>query len=825
MLFNHFKIAVRYLLKNRTFSLINIFGLTLGFLCFLLITLYLHDELSYDMFHRDAAKIHRVIQHERTEDGTLRHVATLAARVAPESAKQLPEVEEALRVSAVGRITMGNDPANRDYELTLTADPNFFTFFTFPLIDGDPTTALQSPDGIVISESFARKYFGDTNAMGKRIWTSMSRNNQAVEMTVTGIMKEIPKNSHLYFPEDSDQRIDIIFSDNTWPTIFRWYTPFMSGDWESNSFITYLRVKEGADIKTLEKKITALVKNNYPSGKEFKSEFSLQNVHDIHLNSENLQGFEVSGIGIKPFYLYTFAAVGILILLIACLNYMNLSTAAAYKRTREIGTRKTLGAQKIQLITQFSGEAVVLSVLSLLLAVTFLQVLLPSVNAFLDKELSLALLPANWFFLAIAVVVISGILSSLYPAFIISRVTPAEALKKDIRLGSRSVPVRKLLIVAQFAISIMMIACTMVIYRQLQYMRGKDLGFNLENLLVIDINSDILRRNFENVKTEFSRVSGVQGISTSTRVPGEWKSFPIASVRQEGIPATTDMIYVGIDQDFLATYNIKLLEGRNFVPGKSDSATAVILTKLAVEQLGLKNPVGQIIEIPTVRQGPNIEQLETPFRAQVVGVADNFYFESFRKEMMPLIFAYASNDIQRIDYYTLRITTNDWEQTMADLREVNTRIDPNNPLEPTFLDKRFEQFYKADAKRGQIFIVFSCIIVLIACLGLFALVSYSIESRMKEIGIRKVLGASVKSIVGMVSKEFLVLVIIASVIAIPAAFYVMKNWLQDFAYRISMGAGIFAGAGLLALFIAFVTISFRSIKAAIANPVDSLRNE
>jgi putative ABC transport system permease protein len=825
MIINYFKIALRYLLKNRTFSLINVFGLTLGFLCFLLITLYLHDELSYDTFHADAAKIHRVIQHEQKVDGTIRHVATIAARPGPEAVKQMPEVEEALRVGAVGRITMGNDPANRDYELMLTADPNFFTFFTFPLVEGDPLTALEPPNAIVISESLANKYFGDQNAIGKRLWTSMRHNGQPVEMTVTGVMKEIPRNSHLYFPEGSDQRIDIIFSDKTWHSIFNWYTPFMSSDWESNSFITYLKVKEGADPKALEGKITSLIKANYPAGKEFKSEFSLQNIKDIHLHSDDLQGFEVSGIGINPFYLYTFAAVAILILLIACLNYMNLSTAAAYKRTREIGTRKTLGAQKFQLIAQFSGEAIVLSFLSMLLAVMFLQVLLPQVNEFLEKDLSLGTLPASWLFLMLAVVVLAGALSSLYPAFIIARVMPAEALKKDIRIGSRSLPVRKLLIVAQFSISIMMIACTMIIYRQLQYMRTKDLGINVENLLVIDINSDPLRRNFENVKNEFSKVSGVQSISTSTRVPGEWKSFPVANVKQEGNSAVTEMIYVGIDQDFFDTYHIKLLEGRNFVPGKSDSANAVILTRLAVERLNLVNPVGQIIEIPTVRNGANIEQLETPFRAQVIGVVDNFHFESLRKDMMPLVFAYTSNNIQRIDYYTLRVQTNDWEKTLADLREVNTKIDPNNPLEPTFLDHRFEQFYKADVKRGQIFIVFSCIIVLIACLGLFALVSYSIESRLKEIGIRKVLGASVESIVMMISREFLILVLIAGIIAIPVAFYTMKNWLQDFAYRVPMGAGVFVLAGVLALIVAFFTVSFRSIKAAISNPVDSLRNE
>jgi putative ABC transport system permease protein len=307
-------------------------------------------------------------------------------------------------------------------------------------------------------------------------------------------------------------------------------------------------------------------------------------------------------------------------------------------------------------------------------------------------------------------------------------------------------------------------------------------------------------------------------------VPGEWKSFPIATVKPNGAMEGMDMIYVGIDDDFLSTYNIKLLEGRNFIPNKSDSLK-VILTKLAVEQLNLTNPVGQVIEIPTVRRGGSIENMEQPFRAEVIGVVDNFHFESFRQKMMPVIFAYPNTGIQRIDYYTMRIKTSNWTETLAKLKEVNTKIDANNPMEYTFLNDQFETFYKADEKRGQTFLVFSSVIVLIACLGLFALVSFAIESRMKEIGIRKVLGASVQSIVGLVSKEFLILVVFASMIALPVAYWLMKNWLAEFAYQIGLGIELFAAAGIVAVVIAFITISFRTIGAATSNPVDSLRNE
>ncbi|HYC86099.1 MAG TPA: ABC transporter permease, partial [Chryseosolibacter sp.] len=556
MFINNLKISIRYLLKNRTFSFINVFGLTLGFTCFILIALFLQDELTYDRFHSDADRIYRVIQHEE-KDGNIRDVAPVAARIGPEAAKQFPEVEDATRVSAIGRTTMGNDPANRGYERITIADPNFFNFFDFELIEGDPKTALAAPDGLVISESTAKKYFGDQPALGKRIWTS------ALEFTITGIMKDPPKDSHL--------QIHVLFAEATWANYFDWYKDFVASDWRSNSFITYVKLRPGANSAAMNEKLTALIKKNYPTDREFKSTYSLQPLTDIHLYSENIQGTEINASGIKPFYLYIFGAVAVLIVLIACLNYMNLSTAAAYKRTREIGTRKTLGAQKSQLVLQFTGEAVLLATVALIAAVAIVQVLLPPINQFLGKDLSLTAVPAELITGIPAAMLLAGVLSSVYPAFIIARVSPAEALKREIRIGNSALPLRKMLVVVQFTVSIMMIASTLIIYRQLEFMKNKELGFNLNNLLVIDINSDPLRRNFETVKERFRSVPEVQSISTSTRVPGEWKSFPIATTRAAGAPEESEMIFVGIDNDFLETYDLKLIAGRNFSGDKADS--------------------------------------------------------------------------------------------------------------------------------------------------------------------------------------------------------------------------------------------------------------
>jgi putative ABC transport system permease protein len=566
------------------------------------------------------------------------------------------------------------------------------------------------------------------------------------------------------------------------------------------------------------------VKDHYPATRAFKSEFSLQPLGDIHLNSAGIQDSDAATNGMNPFYLYMFAGVGFLLLLIACLNYMNLSTAAALKRTREIGTRKTLGAQRLQLISQFITDSIVLSVLALVLALVILQITLPALNQFTGKDLSLLSLPLSWSLGILGILLAAALLSAFYPAFITARVSPAEALRKEIRVGNARLPLRKMLVVAQFMISIIMISSTLIIYEQLSYMRSKDIGIETENLIVIDINSARLRRNFESIKAEFAKPAEVISISTSTRVPGEWKGFPMATVNALGEPVGKELIYIGIDNDFLKTYNIKLKEGRNFTAGPADSSK-VILTELAVKQLGLTNPIGQILEIPTVRWGGNIEPLEQVFRVEVVGIAEDFHFQSLRMDMKPIIFVAPNTPIQRIDYYTLKIKTNDWPGIIEKLKAINTSIDADNPLEYTFLDSRFEEFYKADAQRGQIFLTFSLIVVLIACMGLFALVSYAVEARIKEIGIRKVLGASVQNIIGMISSEFLVLVLIACVLAVPVAYLFMHKWLLEFAYRIDLSAGIFVLAGIIILLIAGITISLRSIKAATVNPVKSLRSE
>lgn len=811
MLQNYFKTAIRFLLRNRSFSIINIFGLTAGFFSFMLVAFYIHDELSFDMFHDDAGRTFRVLQVEKKSDGSDRISAPIAARLGDEAARQIPGVEDEIRIGVFGRLTMGNDPANRNYEQIIVAEPNFFSFFDFKLLQGDPATVLSTPDAVVLSESFARKYFTTTdNIIGKTLWTNTR------EMVVTGIMADFPKNSHL--------QMDIIFAESTWEKYFAWYKDYVASDWTSNSFITYVKTRPGADPVDIGKQMSALAAANYPPEKEWKSELVLQPFKEVHMGSGNVEGLLPKETGSKPFYLYMFGAVGLLLLGIACLNFTNLSTASAYRRVKEIGTRKALGALKRQLIFQFTGEAVVLTVISMFIAIGLVQLTIPFLNYITGKAITFSAFPLSWYGAVLVILFGTAILSSLYPAFVITRVSATDAIKKDIRSGGRNIPIRKVLVVAQFCITVLMITCTLVIYRQLDFLKKKDLGFNVDNLLVADINSRTLRSSFESVKSALAAIPEVQSVSVSSRVPGEWKQFPIASVYTDGSQEESEMIFVGIDQDFLETYKIELLSGRNFGTSIADS-TKVIISRSAAEQLQLEDPVGKIIQIPRTRSGGETDELDQTFNAEVIGVCEDFHFQSFREEMMPVIFGYRSNPIQVIDYYTMKIATDNWPATIEKLKAVNAQFDTDNPLELTFLDARFEQFYTEDVNRGRIFLFFSLLIVVIACLGLFALVSFSVEMRTKEMGVRKVLGASAQNIVVLISKEFLLLVVIATPLGIPAVYYLMNSWLEEFAYRIPLHAGFFIAAGLISLVIAFLTISIKTIKVALANPAKSLRTE
>lgn len=806
---NYIKIALRYLFRNRVFSVVNISGLTFGFACFILLALFVKDELSFDMFHEDAKDIYRIIQKIEEPDGEIRLIAGVAPMVGREAEKQFPEVLSQTQVLQIGRLTVGNDPQVRDYERIWIADEHFFNFFDFQFIYGDPEKSLSAPDNLVITESVAIKYFGNRNVLGERLFTNR------FNARISGVIKDFPANSHI--------NINTFHAEPTWAREISSWNEWVSTNWTSNAFITYVKMRQGFDKDSFEEKLTSLVSSHYGDEIEYESTFILQPLSEIHLHSGNIH----SGLNVNkgnPLYVYMFSIVGVLILLIACFNYMNLSTALATHRTREVGMRKTLGAGKSQLVLQFTGEAFIVNLCSLLFAILLLIPVIPLIGGFLGKELSMPINEIIFIGGLVFVTLISGVGSALYPSFFLSKLNPASVLRQGIKIGSKKSLLRKILVIAQFSISIIMITATLIIYQQLSFLQQKELGFQVENLLVVDINSGALRGQFESIKQEFKRLSEVKNVTVSSRVPGEWKFFPVANATMLENDAKAQAIFIGIDEDFLSTYDIDLIEGRNLRNDQADS-NSVILTRLMVRKLGLENPVGSVLEINSALWNGDLSELDHPYNPRIVGVVDDFYFESFRKEMRPLILASYRNPIHNIDYYTLRLETTNWNQTKEKLQSINASFDPENPLEYTFLDNQFEQFYKGDRIRARLFLIFSCIIIFIACMGFFAIASLVIESRIKEIGIRKVMGAKIKDIIWLLSSDFALLVGVAFVISAPVAWWAAWSWLQEFAYRISIPLWAFPVAGVTAFLIAMGTIMSQTIRAANNNPVDSLRNE
>ncbi|HLL41732.1 MAG TPA: FtsX-like permease family protein, partial [Segetibacter sp.] len=513
-----------------------------------------------------------------------------------------------------------------------------------------------------------------------------------------------------------------------------------------------------------------------------------------------------------------FSIVALFVLLIACINYMNLTTARFSNRAKEIGVRKVAGATRNNLVQQFLAEAFLITIIALFVALILVQIFLPAFNAFTEKQLTLGLQTDYRIWLGIAVIIIVvGLLSGIYPALFQSAYKPLMLLKSKISFGRGNVSIRRSLVVFQFSLSIIMIVATIIVYMQMKYVNTKDMGFNKEQLLVIDINSGKIRRGAETIKTEFEKLPQVKQVSVTSRVPGEWKDLPKVKVKSEKTVTTegSDMYFLGVDDEFLRTYEVTLAKGRNFMAGSPADSSAVMLNETAAKELSITEPSEQIIEIP----------LDRPFRARVIGIVKDFNFQSLHQPLAPMVLGFQKNPVQNIDYFTARVTTNTTAEMLRQMDAILRKIDQSHLFEYHFLDKQWDLFYQQDRVRQVIFMIVAILTIIIACLGLFGLATYAAEQRIKEIGIRKVLGAGVTSIVSMLSKDFIRLVLIAATIAFPVAWWAMDRWLHEFAYRVSIEWWMFAGAAVLAVVIALATISFQAIKAAVANPVKSLRTE
>ena len=817
---NYFKTALRTLFRNKLYSTLNIAGLTFGLSCFFLIGLYLFDELTFDQQHTKADRIYRVVEH-KTVNGEATVVAAAGFKLAAESKKVISGVENTTRVARIGRANLLNpeNPVNFQETITVT-DENFLEVFDFPLMAGDKETALIAPNSILITEKLAMRLFNKTDVLGKTLQFSFMQS----PLKITGILKNHPHNSSFDFTSLLSQAS--FLSDSG-------YRNVMSNDWFSNNFSVYVLLKPNINSKSVAQKMSQLVHANFkaPAGTSFS--FSLQPLKDVHLKSADIaDGARNTNVEAMPqgniAYIRIFLIVGFFVLLIAGINYMNLTTARASSRLKEIGVRKTIGALENNLFKQFLLESFLITFISFLVSIALVNLILPAFNQFTNKQLSLGLsTDYRIWLLAIGFTAVIGLLSGSYPAALLSRFRPV-LLLKGLKFQSKGdLSLRKGLVIFQFTISIIMIIGTLVLFLQVRYLNNTDLGFNKDLLVVIDVNTGRARTNFETVKNEMAKIPTVKNVSVTSRVPGEWKTFRTVKIKNRGAGDDPKVAYLfGADEDFMKTFDVQLLSGRNF-DAVSDSLS-IIINETAAKMLGITDPAGQTVEIPAFsRRGASspFSTMDIPFTPRVVGIVKDFHFQSLRNKIEPLVLAYIKNPIHGVDYYSVRIDGNDVKGTLDKLKAVMVNTDEDDPFEYHFLDEQLALFYQEDQRRQTILIWMAVATIFIACLGLFGLATYSAEQRIKEIGVRKVLGATVVNLASLLSKDFLKLALIANGIAFPFAWWATNKWLQEYAYHIEVEWWVFVIAGGLAIGIALLTVSYQAIRAALSNPVKSLRTE
>jgi putative ABC transport system permease protein len=810
---NYLKIAIRNFLKYKNYSLINIFGLACGMACCILILLHVQDELRFDAFHAKADRIFRVVEKRSTNEGES-HVAITVPPVAPAMKNDFPEVIEAVRFFIGWRLTVKQGEGRhivRDY---FFSEPGFFNIFDFPLRQGDPQTALAAPRAIVLTETTARRFFGNENPLGKTLQLEAEDFPEfgKGDFTVTGVLRDLPRNSHLDF--------GMLVSLSTLDAFPELQQALQS--WNPSGFgaATYVVLDRDMQRVAVEAKLADFsIKYRGPEVSASRALY-LQPLRDIHFYSAHISAERNKNEG-ELGYVYIFEVIAAFIALIACINYMNMATARAMHRAKEVGMRKVIGADKRQLIGQFLSESLGITFVALLLALVLVELALPGFNDLADKHLALDL-STGWSVLAglLVIALFLGFISGSYPAFYLSRFQPIMVLKGALRAGSSASRLRRGLVVAQFALSLIMIVATFVVYQQLDYVRHKQLGFNQEQLVVIDINNDDVQSNFTTLKTEFLRNNAVQSVTVSSRVPGDWKSFRQIQVVKEGVPDNESqaMSFNGVDEDFLKTYEVELVAGRNFSRELASDSAAILLNETAARMLFGEEALGKFLRVPAAK-----------FQGQVVGVVKDFHFLSLHDQIGPLVMGLmpksGQHSLHGIDYFTLRISTVNVPETIAFITKIHEQFDRVNPIELDFLDKWWQSLYQRDERVGKIFGASATLAILIACIGLLGLSSFMAEQRTKEIGVRKVLGASVASIIALLSHDFTKLVLVATLLASPVAYYAMQKWLQSFAYRIEIGWLIFVAAGVLTAVIALLTTSYQALKAALGNPVEALRCE
>lgn len=825
MLKNYILIAFRSLLKHKGFSFLNITGLAIGMSVFLLIAQYVKFERSYETFLPDAKNIYRVAL-ERYQNGELIVAsAENVPAVGPALLEELPAVEGYARMYNMGyknNVIITNEgaqptPIAFKHRQFMYADSSFLSLMGYEMVLGDAATALAQPKQAVISETYAEKYFGTNWRQDNTIGRSLRMqdddyNDETVQ--VMGVFKDLPSNTHLKF--------DVLFSYETLYTRWEEARRRYHTSWGRNDMYTFIKVKEGTNPATLAAQFPAIVAKNNPDLAENNREdkLTLQPILDIHLTSDLAEEAEPNGNERIVFFL---SIIGLLVLIIAWINYVNLATARAMERAREVGIRKVSGAVKGQLVSQFLIESGLVNFLSILLALGIILAALPFFNQLIGMHIGLEQLLAPWSLGLIGIVwAIGTVLSGIYPAWILSAFEPVKVLKGQFKNTSSGIWLRKGLVVAQFAASIALIAGTFIIYKQLNHMLNQDIGMNIDQVLVVErpgiAPRDRQARNsaVDVFRAEATKTPAIKSVSSSVTIPGKQREYK-TTARRYGAPEddAKTIRFNSMDYNFMEVFEMDLLAGRAFSKDfPSDQDTSCIITESAARVLGFESPeeaIGKTIAIPNFRWNPII-----------VGVVNDYHQVSLKKAVEPMLFyctPYSG------EFYSMRVSTNNLDQTIAHTRQAWEIAFPGNPFDFFFLDDYFNSQYQNEKRFSRLALVFALLAVLVGCLGLFGLSGYTIAQRTKEIGVRKVLGATTTSIVTLLSKDILKLVVIAIIIAAPLAYWAMDLWLQDFAYRTKMEWWIFAFAGLIAILVAFLTVSFQSVKAALANPIGALKSE
>jgi len=808
MIKNYIKTAFRSLMKNKGFTFINVFGLALGLATCLLIVFYVFDELSYDRYNVKADRVYR-LNYDIKFGGVQNPYAITPAPAAAALKADFPEIEQVTRFRNRGgnKVKKGNQ--NIQEERMVYADNSIFDVFTLPVVSGNEANALKDPHTVVVTEDIAKKYFGNTNVVGQVLTF-----NDTSQFKITAVIKNIPKQSHFHF--------DFFMS---MPTI----AESRDNSWLSNNFNTYILLKPGVNYKSLAAKLPEFLHRHAAAqlqaaihlgfaafeknGSYLK--FTLIPLKNIHLQSAMLDEFEANG---NIAYVYIFSAIAIFILLIACVNFMNLSTARSANRAREVGVRKVLGSPRKYLVAQFLTESILVTLVGAIIAVFAAWAFLPLFNQLSGKELVVTSQILGWLIPALFIIIIViGCLAGSYPALFLSGFKPIEVLKGKLAAGFKGGTLRNFLVIFQFAISIFLIIGTLVIYNQLKYIQNKDLGYNRDHILIVK-NIWTLGNGANAFKQEIKELAGVKNATLSNSLPTDNGNdntssfFKSPVIDQKGAVLSHTW---NVDEDYIPTLGIKMVAGRNFSKDMATDSSAAIVNEAFAKLFGYTHPVDQFVYAPA-----NSELTKTT-RLHIIGVVKDFNFKSLRENVPPLIISLAPN----MGVLSIRIKTADIPGLLAQVKNKWKDVSRNQQFNYSFMDQDFDAIYRSEQRMGAISIAFTSLAIIIACLGLFGLAAYAAEQRTKEIGIRKVLGAKVSTIVTMLSKDFIKLVVVSIVIATPFAWWAMQKWLQSFAYRQDIQWWVLVSAGFGAILIAFITISFQAIKAAISDPVNSLRSE